>query len=650
MISGTHLTVDFGNRLLFDDISFVVGDKERVALVGKNGAGKSTLLKIIAGLESPSSGTIARTKGMEIGYLPQVMLLRDEKTLLEEAESVFADFKEKQEQLEALAKEMAHREDHDSEDYHTLIERYATLSERLAVMGTGNYLADIEKTLIGLGFERSDFARPTHEFSGGWRMRIELAKILLAKPDLLLLDEPTNHLDIESIEWLEQFIKSSGSALILVSHDRAFLDAVTKRTLELEMGKHYDYKVCYSEYLVLREERLEMQRRAYENQQKAIEDTEAFIERFRYKASKSVQVQSRIKQLAKIERIVFDEIDRSAIHFRFPAAERSGDYPLIVEGLAKSYGEHCVFSGVNFTIRRGEKVAFVGKNGAGKSTLIKCIMQQVNDYKGTLKVGHNVSISYFSQNRAHELDTQLTVRETIDRAATGEIRTRINDMLGAFMFGGEAGDKPVAVLSGGERSRLAILLLLLEPSNMLILDEPTNHLDIRSKEVLKEAIATFNGTVIVVSHDRYFLSGLVEKVYEFGHGKAIEHLGGIEEYLHKMRERGGIEEATPSIGKGAEMQASTPAKEVAKLSYQEHKEQQKRVRSILKQAEEAEREVTRLEALLVEFETQLAGGGTLPTDALLYSRYERAQKELETAMERWEIAELAAAQAKAGGL
>lgn len=632
MIAVNHLTVDFGKQLLFDDVTFVVSAKERVALVGKNGAGKSTLLKLIAGKEEPTSGSIARQKDLTIGYLPQVMSLVDECSVIEETEKVFASLQDLKREVDLLAQEMEQRTDFDSDAYKELIERFSHQNEKLLLLGQGNYRAEVERTLLGLGFERSDFERPTREFSGGWRMRIELAKILLQRPDLLLLDEPTNHLDIESIEWLEQFIKTSGVTLLLVSHDRAFLDATTTRTIEIELGRIYDYKTNYSHYVTLRHERLEQQRRAYENQAKKIEETEAFIERFRYKATKSIQVQSRIKQLEKIDRIELDILDESAMHFRFPPAERSGDFPLIIEQLAKSYGKHRVFSEVDMTLRRGDKVAFVGKNGAGKSTLVKCIMGQIDDYTGQLKIGHNIRIAYFSQNRAQELDPQLTIRDTVDRAAIGPVREKINNLLGAFMFGGELADKPVSVLSGGERARLAILILLLEPANLLILDEPTNHLDMRSKDVLKEAIKTFEGTVIVVSHDRDFLDGLVDQVFEFSHGRVIPHLGGIYDYLQKRR-----------LESLAQLEAKTePALKTAKEngnsskeSYQEQKEKARQQRNLERAAEKAEAKVAELEGELKEIEQALSQSGAT-SDNNLFARYDTLQKALQEAMDEWE--------------
>ena len=535
MISVNNVSVYFGAKPLFEDISFVISAKERIALVGKNGAGKSTLLKLLAGIDEPTQGTISRPKGIRIGYLPQVMQVSDGRTVLGECQQVFSHITELEAEVDRLTEEMATRTDYDSPEYMELIERHAQRSDLLAMQSTGSIEANIEKTLLGLGFERTDFDRPTSEFSGGWRMRIELAKILLQRPDILLLDEPTNHLDIESIRWLERFIAAGSAALVLISHDRAFIDATTSRTLEIELGRLHDYKTNYSHYLVLREERLEQQRRAYENQQKEIQEIERFIERFRYKPTKSDQVQSRIKQLEKIERIEIEDIDRRAMHFSFLPAVTSGAYPVIIEGLSKSYGTHTVFSDVNMTIERGEKVAFVGKNGSGKSTLIKCIMGEVTDYTGTLKLGHNVEVGYFAQTQSAELDGGYTVYETIDREAQGEIRTRINDLLGAFMFGGEESEKKVSVLSGGERGRVALIKLLLRPANLLILDEPTNHLDMKTKEVLKAALQRYDGTLILVSHDRDFLDGLVSKVYEFGGGKVTEHLEGIYEFMQRKK-------------------------------------------------------------------------------------------------------------------
>ena len=635
MISVQHLTIDFGKQLLFNDVSFVVSPKERVALVGKNGAGKSTLLKLIAGLREATSGSVTHPKDLQIGYLPQVMQLTDGRTVIEEVKTVFQDVARIKEHVAQLADEMATRTDYDTPEYQDLIERFSHESDRLNLMGQDNYEAEAERTLIGLGFERTDFERPTSEFSGGWRMRIELAKILLRRPDILLLDEPTNHLDIESIEWLEQFIKTSGATLLLVSHDRAFLDATTTRTIEIELGRIYDYKANYSQYVTLRQERLEYQRRAYENQRKEIEDIEAFIERFRYQATKAIQVQSRIKQLEKIELIELDELDLSHIHFRFPPAERSGDFPFIVEDLGKAYGEHQVFDHATFTLRRGDKVAFVGKNGAGKSTMVKCIMQQINDYTGSLKIGHNIHIAYFSQNRAQELDPNLTIRDTVDRAARGPVRDKINNLLGAFMFGGELADKPVSVLSGGERARLAILILLLEPANLLILDEPTNHLDMRSKDVLKEAIKNFEGTVVLVSHDRDFLDGLVEQEYEFSHGKVIPHLGGIYDYLAKRRMESLHElEAPKNTGKTT---SSAPTKSAVKEDYQAQKERARQQRNLEKAAEEIEKEVASLEQELTRLEGELSAPN-IPIDSPLYNKYDTTRKKLDKAMIEWERA------------
>ena len=534
MISIEGLTVEFSAKPLFRDVSFVINDHDRIALVGKNGAGKSTMLKILCGEQQPTSGVVSIPGGTTIGYLPQVMRLADDTTVREEARKAFSDNTKMQQQLERMQQEMADRTDFESEGYAQLVERFTHLHDRYMLLGGENYEAEIDRTLQGLGFSRADFCRPTREFSGGWRMRVELAKILLRKPDVLLLDEPTNHLDIESIQWLEQFIQQSAKAVVLVSHDRAFINNVTTRTLEITCGHVEDYKVRYDEYVVLRKERREQQLRAYENQQKEIADTRAFIERFRYQATKAVQVQQRIRQLEKIVPIEIDEVDNRRMHLKFPPCLRSGDYPVICQGVEKAYGDHVVFSDVDLTIKRGEKVAFVGRNGEGKSTLVKCIMNEI-PYGGTLKIGHNVQIGYFAQNQAQLLDERLTVFETIDEVARGEMRLKINDLLGAFMFGGEASEKPVSVLSGGERSRLAMIRLLLEPVNLLILDEPTNHLDMPSKDVLKEAVRAFDGTAIIVSHDREFLDGLVTKVYEFGGGHVREHLGGIYDWLHSRR-------------------------------------------------------------------------------------------------------------------
>ena len=585
MISVEGLTVEFGGFTLFDDVSFVVNKKDRIALVGKNGAGKSTMLKIFAGLQSPTSGTVSIPKETTIGYLPQQMQLTDSRTVREEAEQAFGHIQEMEKEIERLNLELAERTDYETESYQKLIDKVTHLSEHFQLMGGSNYHAELERTLIGLGFNRSDFERPTSEFSGGWRMRIELAKLLLRRPDVLLLDEPTNHLDIESIQWLENFIATRANAVILVSHDRAFIDNTTSRTIEIELGSIYDYKVKYSEYVELRKERREQQLRAFENQQKKLADTEAFIERFRYKATKSVQVQSRIKQLEKVERIEVDEVDTAMLSLKFPPAPRSGSYPVIMENVAKRYGDHLIFKDVTLTINRGDKVAFVGKNGEGKSTLVKCIMEQI-DYEGKLQLGHNVKIGYFAQNQAQLLDDNLTVFDTIDYVAQGDIRTKIRDILGAFMFGGEASDKKVKVLSGGERSRLAMIRLLLEPVNLLILDEPTNHLDMRSKDVLKDALREFDGTVIVVSHDREFLDGLVDKVYEFGNQRVVEHLGGIYEFLEKKK-----------MDSLRELERSTQAASLAtdadgqptqnKLSYEARKEQSKAIKKVEKAVAEA---------------------------------------------------------------
>lgn len=534
MVSVDNLKVEFGVTPLFEDVSYVINKRDRIALVGKNGAGKSTMLKILAGIQAPTSGSVSVPRDVTIGYLPQVMILSDKHTVMEEAEMAFEHIFDLQASIERMNQELADRTDYDSENYHKLIEKFTHDNERFLMMGGTNYTAEIERTLMGLGFSREDFNRPTSEFSGGWRMRIELAKLLLRRPDVLLLDEPTNHLDIESIQWLENFLKTSAGAVVLVSHDRAFINNVTNRTIEISCGHIYDYKVAYDEFVVLRKERREQQLRAYENQQKQIQDTEDFIERFRYKATKAVQVQSRIKQLEKIVPIEIDDEDNSALRLKFPPAMRSGNYPVICDGVKKAYGSHIVFHDVTLTINRGEKVAFVGKNGEGKSTLVKCIMDEI-PYEGKLTIGHNVQIGYFAQNQAQMLDENLSVFDTIDYVAKGDIRLKIRDILGAFMFGGEASDKKVKVLSGGERSRLAMIKLLLEPVNFLILDEPTNHLDMRSKDVLKEAIKEFDGTVIVVSHDREFLDGLVTKVYEFGGGVVKEHIGGIYDFLQKKK-------------------------------------------------------------------------------------------------------------------
>ena len=638
MISIEGLTVEFGGFTLLDGLAFVVNNKDRIALVGKNGAGKSTLLKILAGLQQPTRGTVSVPRDTTIGYLPQQMQLEDTRTVREEAEQAFAHIHETEAEIDRINRELSERTDYDSEAYHALIERMTNLTDRLRMMGGANYQAELERTLMGLGFTRGDFDRPTAEFSGGWRMRIELAKLLLRRPDVLLLDEPTNHLDIESIQWLETFIATSANAVILVSHDRAFINNTTRRTLEIELGHIYDYKVPYDEYVTLRRERREQQQRAYENQQKMLADTESFIERFRYKATKAVQVQSRIKQLAKVERIEVDAEDTAMLSLRFPPAPRSGSYPVIVEGLAKRYGAHLVFSGATFTIHRGDKVAFVGKNGEGKSTLVKCIMNEITDYEGSLRLGHNVRIGYFAQNQAQLLDEDKTVFETIDYVATGDIRTKIRDILGAFMFGGEASDKKVRVLSGGERSRLAMIRLLLEPVNLLILDEPTNHLDMRSKDVLKDALRDFDGTLIVVSHDREFLDGLVSKVYEFGGGRIREHLGGIYEFLErkKMESLRELERrATAPTPIAVESSSEAPAvASSSKLSYEEQKEQARRLRRLEKAVADVEREIADIERRNAELESRMATPEGA-ADVSLFTEHSDLQKALSDAMDRW---------------
>ena len=610
MISIDNLTVEFGVKPLFKDVNFVVNDRDRVALVGKNGAGKSTMLKIICGLQHPTSGNVAIPSDTTIGYLPQVMILQDNTTVKEEARKAFADNTKMKEKIDRLNKELAERTDYESEEYAKLVEKFTTEHDRYQMLGGDNYEAEIERTLTGLGFLRTDFDRPTSEFSGGWRMRIELAKILLRHPDILLLDEPTNHLDIESIGWLERFLQQNAKAVVLVSHDRAFINNVTNRTIEITCGRVNDYKVKYGEYIKLRDERREQQIRAYENQQKEIADIKDFIERFRYKPTKAVQVQSRIKQLEKIVPIEIDEVDTSAMHLKFPPCLRSGDYPIICEDVRKDYGEHTVFSDVTLTIKRGEKVAFVGKNGEGKSTLVKCIMNEI-PFTGNLKVGHNVQIGYFAQNQAQLLDGELTVFETIDNVAKGDIRLKIKNILGSFMFGGEAIDKKVKVLSGGERSRLAMIKLLLEPVNLLILDEPTNHLDIPSKEVLKEAINAFDGTAIIVSHDREFLDGLVTKVYEFGGGKVREHLGGIYDYLRQHNieslDQLGNNNTSPTSTSAANDVAANAKMEdkPSKQSYAEHKEWQKKIRKAEKSVKESEERIEAMENRLKELDAQL---------------------------------------------
>ena len=634
MIAVDQLAVMFGATPLFTNVCFNINKKDRIALVGKNGAGKSTLLKILSGSQKASSGSVAIEKEATIGYLPQVMVLSDDHTVIEETEKAFADIRDLQQRIERENQELANRDDYESQDYLELVERFAHDNDRFQLMGGLNYRAQMERTLLGLGFMHEDFNRPTKEFSGGWRMRIELAKILLRSPDILLLDEPTNHLDIESIRWLEQFLQHSASAVVLVSHDRAFLNNVTNRTIEISCGRIADYKAKYDDFVRLREERRKQQLRAYENQQKEIADIKDFIERFRYKPTKAVQVQSRIKQLEKIVPIVVDEVDRSSLHLKFPPCSRTGDYPLICEDLRKDYGSHCVFHDVNLTLKRGEKVAFVGKNGAGKSTLVKCIMGEI-PYTGHLKLGHNVAIGYYAQNQAQLLDENLTVFDTIDSVAKGDIRLKIRDILGAFMFGGEASDKKVKVLSGGERSRLAMIRLLLEPVNFLILDEPTNHLDMRTKDVLKEAIQAFDGTVILVSHDRDFLDGLVTKVYEFGDGLVREHLGGIYDFLQKkeLQDLKSLE-ATP-IQSTANL--ATPQQAQGKLSYEEQKEQARQLRKVEKEVKEKEEAISRIEAALQDLELQMSTPEGA-TDAALISQYASLQKELEQTMADWEAA------------
>ena len=656
MISIDGLTVEFGAKPLFKDVSFVINERDRIALVGKNGAGKSTMLKILCGLQKPSDGSVSVPNETTVGYLPQVMKLSDDTTVKEETRKAFADTTKMETRLRKMEEEMAERSDYESEGYAELVDRFTTEHERYMMMGGENYEAEIERTLTGLGFAREDFDRPTREFSGGWRMRIELAKILLRRPDVLLLDEPTNHLDIESIRWLEQFLSQSGKAVVLVSHDRAFINNVTDRTLEITCGHVEDYRVKYDEYLVLRRERREQQLRAYENQQKEIADMKAFIERFRYKPTKAVQVQQRIRQLEKIVPIEVDEVDSSAMHLKFPPCLRSGDYPVIAEELKKVYPSRLhgdgpgqtVFEGVNLTIKRGEKVAFVGKNGEGKSTFVKCIMGEI-PFEGTLKIGHNVQIGYFAQNQAQLLDENLTVYETIDRVATGDMRLKINDLLGAFMFGGETSDKRVKVLSGGERSRLAMIKLLLEPVNLLILDEPTNHLDIPSKEVLKEAIKVFDGTAIIVSHDREFLDGLVSKVYEFGGGRVREHLGGIYDYLESLTSldassgekgsvnldfpvRGGNQPAAPSLKEeGGDTSVSSGSS-----AYAEHKARQKKIRKAQRAVEEAEAKIAELEARKQKLDELLM----IPenaSDMELVTEYTDIQRELDEENDRWMV-------------
>ncbi|WP_278585191.1 ABC-F family ATP-binding cassette domain-containing protein [Prevotella nigrescens] len=642
MLSIEGLKVEFGVKPLFHDVSFVVNDRDRIALVGKNGAGKSTMLKILCGLQRPTAGVVAVPNDTTIGYLPQVMKLSDDTTVKDETRKAFADATKMKEELECMQQEMAERTDYESESYTELVERFTQEHERFMLLGGENYEAEIERTLVGLGFERTDFDRPTSEFSGGWRMRIELAKILLRHPDVLLLDEPTNHLDIESIQWLEQFLVQSAKAVVLVSHDRAFINNVTNRTLEITCGRVEDYKVRYDEYLILRKERREQQLRAYENQQKEIADIKAFIDRFRYQATKAVQVQQRIKQLEKIVPIEVDEVDNSAMRLKFPPCLRSGDYPIICDNVRKEYPSRLVFEKVDMTIKRGEKVAFVGKNGEGKSTLVKCIMNEI-PFDGNLKIGHNVQIGYFAQNQAQLLDENLTIFETIDQVAKGEMRLRINDLLGAFMFGGEISEKKVKVLSGGERSRLAMIRLLLEPVNLLILDEPTNHLDITSKEVLKEAIKAFDGTAIIVSHDREFLDGLVSKVYEFGGGKVREHLGGIYDYL-RAHNAETIQESlsktsTNTVASILENTANAKQETVDQsalgaVSYAEHKEQQKRIRKTQRAVEDSEKKIAKMEKRKAELDELLMSAENA-SNMKLVTEYTDLQRHLDKENEQW---------------
>ncbi len=651
MISVERLKVEFGVKPLFHDVSFVINERDRIALVGKNGAGKSTMLKILCGLQKPTDGNVAIPNDTTVGYLPQVMKLQDDTTVKEETRKAFASNTTMKERLDHMQQQLAERTDYESDDYAQLVEKFTQEHERYMMMGGENYEAEIERTLCGLGFLRTDFDRPTREFSGGWRMRIELAKILLQKPDVLLLDEPTNHLDIESIQWLEQFLAQSAKAVVLVSHDRAFINNVTNRTLEITCGRVEDYRVKYDQYVVLRQERREQQLRAYENQQKEIADIKDFIERFRYKPTKAVQVQSRIKQLEKIVPIEVDEVDNKQMHLKFPPCLRSGDYPVICDEVGKRYGEHTVFSHVDLTIRRGEKVAFVGKNGEGKSTLVKCIMGEI-PFEGNLKVGHNVQIGYFAQNQAQLLDENITIYDTIDRVATGEMRLRINDLLGAFMFGGETSEKYVKVLSGGERSRLAMIRLLLEPVNLLILDEPTNHLDMQSKDVLKEAIKAFDGTAIIVSHDREFLDGLVDKVFEFADGSVREHLGGIYDYL-RAHNAESVEQAllarkdadgaqgdsnraqgSSANGTTAQTATSAAAEPAGKQNYAERKELQKKVRKAEKAVKECEQRIASIEKRKAEIDALLMKPENA-TDMQLVTEYTSLMKKLDEESEQW---------------
>lgn len=633
MISIEHLSKEFSSKPILEDISFLINRKDRIALVGKNGAGKTTLLRLIAGEYTPTRGTISYDKNISIGYLPQQMQHAEGTTVREEARKAFQHILEIENQIERLTRQLSEREDYESAEYQLLIDQLTHNNELLQLLGGQNFDGEMERTLLGLGFERKDFDRLCSEFSGGWRMRIELAKILLKRPDVFLLDEPTNHLDIESIQWLEQFLIQSGSTIVLVSHDRAFIDNVTNRTIEISLGHIYDYAVNYSHYIELRKERREQQQRAYENQQKMIQETEDFIERFRYKATKAVQVQSRIKQLEKIERIEIDQEDTSRLRLHFPPAPRSGDYPIMIEGLSKSFDSHTVFSNVNLTLKRGDKVAFVGKNGEGKTTLVRCLMGQI-PYEGKLKIGHNVKIGYFAQNQASLLDGELTVFDTIDRVAVGEVRTKIRDILGAFMFGGEASEKKVKVLSGGERSRLAMIRLLLEPVNLLILDEPTNHLDMQSKDVLKEALIKFDGTLIVVSHDRYFLDGLVDKVYEFGGGKVQEHIGSIYDFLHKKQIDSLQELEHKSAPAAADKMVTQES--IGKQDYEQQKEKARLQRKIEKQIKETEDAITQLEDAQKQMENLFAADSTTQTPENM-QRYQSLLHQIEQKMYEWEL-------------
>ena len=632
MISIENLTVEFGVKPLFSKASFVINDRDRIALVGKNGAGKSTLLKILCGIQQPTSGQVAIPSSTTVGYLPQVMVLKDDTTVREEARKAFSSNTKLKTRIDKLERELGERTDYESEEYLALVERFTQEHERFVIMGGENYEAEIERTLLGLGFLRSDMDRPTNEFSGGWRMRIELAKILLQRPDVLLLDEPTNHLDIESIQWLEQFLSQSSSAVVLVSHDRAFINHVTNRTLEISCGQIIDYKVRYDEYVVLRKERREQQQRAYENQQREMAEMRAFIERFRYQATKAVQVQQKVKQLAKIVPIEIDEVDNSAMRLKFPPCQRSGDFPVICDEVSKHYGDHLVFSNLNLTIKRGAKVAFVGKNGEGKTTLVRCIMNEI-PFEGNLKVGHNIQIGYFAQNQAQLLDESLTVFETIDQVARGEIRLRIKDILGAFMFGGEESEKYVKVLSGGERSRLSMIKLLLQPVNLLILDEPTNHLDMQSKDVLKEAIRKFDGTAIIVSHDREFLDGLVSKVYEFGNGKVREHLGGIYDFL-RSKNISSLQQLETGSNTVKTKEVEKPNASEAKQSYAERKEQQKKITKAEKNVKESEKKIEELEKQLNALNERLCQPENA-SNMKLIEEYSQIQRQLDDENDRW---------------